>query len=113
MIFSALLYCIYSIKQLASKSATEIALKRAIGARTKVIIWSLCKYFLFIFLITHFIVLTVYYVSIDRLKPFLFGVDLINVIVIITVHLVTLSLVIMVFVLETKKIINTSWNSLS
>lgn len=113
LIFSALLYCIYSIKQLASKSATEIALKRAIGARTKVIIWSLCKYFLFIFLITHFIVLTVYYVSIDRLKPFLFGVDLINVIVIITVHLVTLSLVIMVFVLETKKIINTSWNSLS
>ncbi|WP_432651942.1 hypothetical protein [Pseudoalteromonas arctica] len=98
---------------MASKSATEISLKRALGARTKEIVWSFCKLFFFILCVAHSIILVCAYINIDKLKPFLFKVDLIDIPVITLLHLVALSFVIIVFFTEIKNILNTSWKNLS
>lgn len=113
LLLSALLYCFNSIKQLASKSATEISLKRALGARTKNIVWSFCKLFFFILCVAYSIILVCAYINMNKLQPFLFKVDLIDVPVITLLHLVALSFVIIVFFIEIKNILNTSWKNLS
>lgn len=113
LLVSALLYCFNSIKQLANKSATEIALKRALGARTKAIVWSVGKLYLIIQGIVHFVILACAYMNMNKLQPFLFKVDLIDIPVITLLHLAALCIVVVVIFAEIKNIINKSWKSLS
>ncbi|WP_410962667.1 hypothetical protein, partial [Salmonella sp. ZJHZ20_0179] len=63
--------------------------------------------------IVHFIILACAYINMNKLQPFLFKVDLIDVPVITLLHLVALSFVIIVFFLEIKNILNKSWQNLS
>ena len=113
LLLSALLYCYHSVRQLVSKCATEISLKRAVGARTKSIVWSFCKLFLLVFSVVHSCIFACAYFNMEKLKPFIYGVDLIEPAIIAQVHLIALPLVIVVFIMEIKRILNTSWTSLS
>ena len=113
LLLSALLYCFNSIKQLTNKSATEIALKRALGARTKNIVWSFGKLFFFVLCVAHSIVLVCTYLNMGKLKPFLFNVDLIVLPIITLIHMVALLFVIIVFMSEIKSVLNASWKNLS
>ncbi|CAM3992694.1 MULTISPECIES: ABC transporter permease [Pseudoalteromonas] len=113
LLVSALLYCFNSIKQLAMKSATEISLKRALGARTKNIGWSFGKFYFIIQGIVHFIILACVYFNMSKLQPFLFKVDLIDIPVITLLHFAAFSILIVVFFLEIKNILNKSWQNLS
>ena len=113
LLLSAFLYNYSSIKQLTAKSSTELALRRAMGARSYQICYLFLKLFFTAFVITHIVIIALFFTQHEKLQTFLFQQSVFDLNTILTVHLVILLTVICIIAIEIKKTLNNSWNNLT
>ncbi|MGK0207705.1 MAG: putative ABC transport system permease protein, partial [Gammaproteobacteria bacterium] len=113
LLLSAFLYNYSSIKQLTAKSSTELALRRAMGARSYQICYLFLKLFFTAFVITHIVIIALFFTQHEKLQTFLFQQSVFDLNTILTVHLVILLAVICIIAIEIKKTLNNSWNNLT
>lgn len=113
LLLSAFLYNYSSIKQLTAKSSTELALRRAVGARSYQICYLFLRLFFITFMVAHITIITVFFSQYEKLNDFLFKQPIFDLNTIIIVHLIILLAVVFIIAIEIKKTLSNSWNNLT